>query len=320
MSFQWPLALVGLLVVPLLVLLYLDRERRRETFAARFANPALLPNVVDHSPGWRRHLPFAVLVVALAAMVVGVARPQATISVQREEATILLAIDVSRSMTATDVRPSRLDAARAAAGAFLRKVPDRFRVGVISFATRATVALPPTEDRDLAEAALGSLRPGEGTSLGDAIVLAAELAKRERSTDGTILPTAVLVISDGAQQGGKATPAQAIQKARAQRIPVYSVLVGTPNGTLTRILPGGFREVTRVPPNATTLQQLAKGTGGQFFTARTDTRLRDVYERLGSRLGTQRKRREITDLFAGGSAALLLVGGAVSALWFRRLP
>lgn len=320
MSFEWPLALVGLVVVPLLVLLYVDRERRREAFGARFGNPALLPNVVDRSPGWRRHLPFAVLVVALAAMVVGVARPQATISVQREEATILLTIDVSRSMTAQDVRPTRLDAARAAASAFLRKVPDRFRVGVISFATRATVALPPTEDRELAEAALAALRPGEGTALGDAVVLAAELAKRERSADGAILPTAVLVISDGAQQGGKKTPAQAIQTARAQRIPVYSVLVGTPNGTLTRTLPGGFREVTRVPPNPTTLQQLAKGTGGQFFTARTDARLRDVYERLGSRLGTHRKRREITDVFAGASAALLLAGGAVSALWFRRLP
>lgn len=320
MSFQWPLALLALVALPLLVLAYADRERRRNAFGARFGNPALLPNVVDGAPGWRRHLPFAVLLVALGAMVVGVARPHATVSVRREQATVLLALDVSRSMTATDVKPSRLAAARAAAEAFLGKVPKRFRVGVVSFATRASVALPPSEDRALAEAALETLRPGEGTALGDAVAVSVEAARRERASDGTVPPTAILIISDGAQQGGRTTPEAAIRKARAQRIPVYSILVGTSNGVLTRTLPGGFREVTRVPPNPATLQLLARGTGGEFFTARTDVRLRQVYERLGSRLGTHRQRREITDVFAGASAALLLVGGAFSALWFRRVP
>ena len=131
MSFQWPLALVGLLVVPALVALYVARERRRSDFAARFTTPALLPNLVDSAPSWRRHLPLALLLLALTAMVVGVARPHAMMSVQREEATVILAIDTSLSMGAQDVKPSRLIAARTAAAAFVAKMPKKFRVGLV---------------------------------------------------------------------------------------------------------------------------------------------------------------------------------------------
>jgi Ca-activated chloride channel homolog len=320
MSFQWPLALVGLVLVPLLVALYVLHDRRRTASAARFGNPALLPNVVDRRPGWRRHLPLAVLLVALAAMIVGVARPHATVSVRREQATVILAVDISRSMQATDVRPSRLAAARAAAKAFLRKVPEKFRVAVVSFGSRAVVAVPPTEDRALVEEALDDLRPGEGTALGDAVAIAAELARRQRSADGTVPPAAVLLISDGAQNGGRISPQAAVRRARALRMPVYTVLVGTQAGVVEARLPGGFRATIRVPPRPDTLRAVARTTGGGFFTATSDTRLREVYERLGSRLGHRRQSREVTDLFAGGSAALLLAGGALSALWFRRLP
>ena len=320
MSFHWPLALLGLAAIPLLVAAYVARDRRRTSFAARFGNPALLPNVVDRAPGWRRHLPLAVLLVALAAMVVGVARPHATVTVGREEATVILALDVSRSMSATDVRPSRLSAARSAAAAFLRKVPKQFRVGVVSFASRAVVAVPPTGDRLLVEAALTSLRPGEGTALGDAVALSAQLGQRERASDGTVPPTAVLLISDGAAMGGRTSPQAAAQRARSLHVPVYTVVVGTPTGVVERTLTGGYREIIHVPPSTDTLARLAQTTGGRFYTATNDRRLRDVYERLGSRLGHRKESREITDVFAGGSAALLLVGGVLSALWFRRVP
>ena len=136
MSFGWPVALVGLLVVPALIGLYVWNEGRRIDSSEAFGNPDLLPNVIDRNPGRLRHLPLAVLLVALTAMIVGVARPHANVSVKREEATVILAIDVSRSMKATDVHPTRLDAAREAAKAFLAKVPQKFRVGVVSFATR----------------------------------------------------------------------------------------------------------------------------------------------------------------------------------------
>jgi Ca-activated chloride channel family protein len=320
MSFEWPSALAALAVVPLAIGLYVRRDRRRTAFAARFVNPALLPNLIARSPGRLRHLPFAVLVTALAAMIVGVARPHATVSVQREEATVLLAVDVSRSMTATDVQPTRLDVARIAAARFLAKVPKRFRVGVLSIGTKPVIALPPTEDRELAQEALNRLRPSEGTALGDGVVLAVRISKRQRLPDGTVPPSAVLVISDGAQEGGRISIAAAARQARAARMPVSTIVVGTPGGTVTVTLPSGLHEIIRVPPNPDALAELARATGGQAFTAPDDPRLRDVYDRLGSRLGSRKERRELTDLFAAGSGVLLLAGGALSMLWFRRLP
>jgi len=318
--FDWPLVLLGLLVVPAVVALYVRRERRRTEDARRFGNPALLPNLVASSPGWRRHLPLAVFLVALAAMVVGVARPHATVGVKREEATIILAIDTSLSMRATDVKPTRLAAARAAASAFLARVPEKFRVGVVGFTGRAYVAVPPTNDRALARAALRSLRWGEGTALGDAVALGLRLASQQRAGDGTRPPTSILVISDGAQMSGRTAPQVAAQRARAAHVPVSAVVLGTPEGIVEVPLANGYRAQLRVPPRPDTLQELTRATGGEFFTARNDVRLRNIYERLGSRLGTRKESREISDYFAGGSAALLLVGGALSALWFRRVP
>jgi Ca-activated chloride channel family protein len=319
MSFQWPYALALLALVPLVVAGYVLWQRRRERFASRFANPLLLPNVVDRTPGRLRYLPFAIMVVALAAMIVGVARPRAVVSVPREEATVVMAIDTSRSMTATDVQPSRLEAARRAADAFMAKVPEKFRIGIVAFGSRAVVALPPTDNRPVAQQALQALRPGEGTALGDAVVIAARLGEKQRSADGNRPPTAVLVISDGANQGGRTTPEAAIRRAKQLHVPVYAVLVGTPDGVVEHQLTGGFTERIRVPPDAKTLQTLAQGTGGKFFTATNDVRLKEVYENLGSQLGTKRKSREITDLFAAGGAGLLLTGAALSMLWFRRV-
>jgi Ca-activated chloride channel family protein len=320
MSFQWPLALIGLIVVPALVVLYVVRERRRTEYAARFTTPGLLPNLVDSSPGWRRHLPLALLLAALTAMVLGVARPHAQVSVQREEATVIIAVDTSLSMRADDVRPTRLRAAKKAARAFLEQLPEKFRVGVIGFAGRAYVALPPAEDRALARTALRSLKPGEGTSLGDAVALATQLGRRQRAADGTIPPTAVLVISDGAQMSGRTAPGTAAARARSSRIPVYAIVLGTNDGVITVSLEGGFEAQIRVPPSPETLRLVTQITGGQLFRAPSDTRLRQVYEKLGSRLGHRQEEREITDFFAGGSAALLLFGGLLSALWFRRVP
>jgi Ca-activated chloride channel family protein len=319
-TFEWPLALLGLLIVPLLVVLYVMRERRRTNFAARFTTPTLLPNLVDASPRWRRHLPLAVLLVALAAMVVGVARPHAKVSVKREQATVILVLDTSLSMSADDVKPTRLEAARRTARSLLDRLPEKYRVSIVGFAGRAYVALPPTEDRELAVAALRSLHPAEGTSLGDAIALATQLASRQRSSDGTVPPASILVISDGAQLSGRTTPGAAALRARTARIPIYAVLVGTQDGVITVELAGGFQAQIRVPPSPETLRTLTQVTGGSFFIAPSAARLRQVHEHLGSRLGSRKESREVTDLFAGGSAALLLIGGGLSALWFRRIP
>jgi Ca-activated chloride channel homolog len=319
-TFEWPIALAGLVVVPLLVGLYVLRERRTADYAARFTTPGLLPNLVDASPRWRRHLPLAILLVALTAMVVGVARPHATVSVKRQEATAILVIDTSLSMGADDVKPTRLEAARREARGFLDRLPSKYRIAIVGFAGRAYVALPPTDDRDLAVAALRNLHTAEGTSLGDAVALATRIAGRQRASDGSKPPAAIIVISDGSQQSGRTSPARAALRARQAHIPVYSVLIGTQDGVITVPLAGGFQAQLRVPPSPQTLRAVAQATGGRFFTALSASQLRAVYARLGSRLGSRKETREVTDLFAGGSAALLLLGGGLSALWFRRVP
>jgi Ca-activated chloride channel family protein len=319
-TFDWPLALLALLLIPVLIALYVLRERRRTAFAAGFANPALLPNVIDRAPGWRRHLPLILALLGLTAIVLGVARPHATVNVKREEATIVLAIDVSRSMKADDVEPTRLDAARNAAKAFLGEVPERYRVGVVSFATRAVVGVVPTEDRSLVEASLDTLAPGEGTAIGDAVALSTRVGQPRLADQDSAPPRSILVISDGARDGGALDPQVAARRAKQLEVPVYTVLVGTEDGVIEETLTGGFRQIIRVPPSPGTLRDIARLSGGEFFTATDAEGLDRVYEELGSRLGTRKESREIGDYFAGGAAAFLLVGGALSALWFRRVP
>lgn len=320
MTFTWPIVLVGLFLVPIVVLLYIGYDGWRRDSAVDFGNPDLLPNVVDREPGRLRHLPLVILLVALATMIVGVARPHANVKVKREEATVILALDTSRSMGATDVSPTRLDAARAAAKAFVAKVPKKFRIGVVSFGTRAVVGLPPTADRSLVDASLDTLKPGEGTAIGDGVALSVQLGQKIRGADGTSPPKAVVLISDGAREGGRVSPETAAARARAQHVPIYSVLVGTQNGVVHQKLTGGFDQIIRVPASPGTLEQIAKTSGGQFLTAPSTDRLRQVYEDLGSRLGTRTESREITDWFAAGAAMLLLVGGTLSAFLFRRVP
>ena len=318
MSFEWPIALLALAALPLLVVVYLWQERRRVASQARFGNPDLLPNVIDREPGRLSYLPLGVLLVGLGMMIFGVARPHAIVTVPREEATVVLAMDVSRSMKADDVEPTRLDAARGAAKAFLADVPEEYRVGVVSFATRAAVGVPPTEDRALVNAALDSLQPGEGTAIGDAVALAAVLGERDKEVAEAV-PRSILLISDGTQDGGLIQPAAAIQEAKKRNVPVYTVLVGTPEGVVEEQLPGGFRRVIQVPPSPQTLEQIAAGTGGEYFAAVDAEQLRGVYEELGSRLGRMEEEREITDVFSGAAAAFLLVGGVLSAFLFRRV-
>jgi Ca-activated chloride channel homolog len=318
-TFDWPLALLALLLLPVLVVLYVLRERRRTDFASGFANPALLPNVIDRAPGRRRHLPLILGLLGLTAIVLGVARPHATVDVKREEATIVLAIDVSRSMKADDVEPTRLDAARNAAKAFLGEVPEKYRVGVVSFATRAVVGVVPTEDRSLVEASLDTLSPGEGTAIGDAVALSTRVGQpRQQADQDNAPPRSILLISDGARDGGAVDPQVAARRAKQLKVPVYTVLVGTEDGVIEETLTGGFRQIIRVPPSPDTLRAIAQLSGGEFFTATDAEGLERVYEELGSRLGTRKESREIGDYFAGGAAAFLLAGGALSALWFRR--
>jgi Ca-activated chloride channel family protein len=315
--FDWPLALLALAVLPVLVALYIDRDRRRVASQAAFGNPDLLSNVVDRSPGRLRYLPPLTLLVALVFLIVGVARPHATVKVPREEATIVLAMDVSRSMKANDVQPTRLDAARTAAKTFLDQVPEKFQVGVVSFATRAAVGVAPTQDRELVTAALDTLKPGEGTAIGDAVALSLRVGRPTGQEPANAPPRAVVLISDGTQDGGRIKPTDAAADAKKQGVPVYTVLVGTEDGVVEEQLPGGLKRIIHVPPSPETLQQVSRDSGGEFFTALDSAELSKVYEGLGSRLGSRNEDREITDLFAALAAGLLLVSGVTSAFLLR---
>jgi Ca-activated chloride channel family protein len=318
-TFSQPLVLVALIAVPALLALWFVNERRRHASSARFASLALLPNLVPRRPGRLRYIPLALLLLALTALIVGAARPHANISIPRKEATVVLAIDVSRSMTAKDVAPSRLDAARSAGNAFLAKVPSTYNVALVAFGSRAFLAVPPTTDRALVRSGLASLTSGEGTALGDAVLLAARVGQRQKAKEGVVPPTTVLLISDGAREGGRTPPITAAKHAKALGVTVSTVLVGTPNGVVTAPLVGGYQEQIRVPPSPGTLQAVARVTGGEFFRVRTSAALNRVYERLATRVGHRTVNREITDLFAGGSIVVLLAAGALSMLWFRRI-
>jgi len=319
MTFGRPLALVVLTAIPLLVGLAVWLERRRRAGSARFTSAALLPNLVEVFPGRRRWIPQALFLVALTALIVGMARPHAHVSVPRHEATVVLAMDVSRSMSATDVKPSRLLAAEGAASAFIDRVPRTYNIAIVAFGTHAFIALPPTTDRALAHTAIDDLHFGEGTAIGDAVTIAATISQRIRSQDGTVPPESVLLISDGASQGGKVPPATAARRAKTLGVPVSTVLVGTPSGIVNVKLVGGFNERVQVPPSAATLEEIAKTTGGEYFQAATAAQLSAVYKHLATRIGHRTENRELTDAFAAGALAFLLVGGGLSLLWFRRV-
>ena len=325
MSFAWPLALLGLTVVALALVAYLVVQRRRRRYVVRFTNLDLLENVVAASPRWRRHVPAALTLLALSALVVGMARPQIAAAVPREEATVILAMDSSGSMTATDVPPDRMTVAREAASSFVEGLPDGFRVGVVSFSNEADVVVPPTADRDEALRGLGSLRADNGTALGDAISRSVDLGVSsldeplsEAGAEET--PLVVLLLSDGANTTGDYEPLEAAQKAADAGVPVYTVALGTDEGTVQGPDGAGGYRTIRVPPDPETLAQVAEATGGTFFEAADEDALRSVYAEIGSQVGTEVEQRELTVAFTAAGAVLLLLGGAFSALWFGRIP
>ena len=226
-------------------------------------------------------------------------------------------VDCQPKCSPTDVQPTRLDAARTAAKTFLDQVPEKFQVGVVSFATRAAVAVAPTQDRALVTAALDTLKPGEGTAIGDAVALSLRVGQPPGQAPANAPPRAVVLISDGAQDGGRVKPTEAAQQAKKQGVPVYTVLVGTEDGVVEEQLPGGLKRIIHVPPSPETLQQVAQDSGGQFFTALDSAELSKVYEGLGSRLGSRNEDGEITDVFAALAAGLLLISGVTSAFLLR---
>jgi len=332
MSFGTPAFLLLLLLVPVAITVYLIVQQRRSRYAVRFTNLDLLASVVERTPGWRRHLPPALYLLALAALVFALARPETVDRIPKDEATVILVTDVSGSMNAEDVEPTRLAAAKQSAHDLVAILPEKFQVALVTFASTVRTVVPPTTDRELLAAGIDSLTAVGGTAMGDAIVHAVDIGRLPApndeledgatpapSTPGEDHPAVIVLLSDGYNSVGFWDPIDAANEALAANIPVYTVALGTPEGFVDIEQDGVLRRV-RVPPDEETLRRIAEITGGRFFKAPTADELEEVYQDLGSKIGFDEVPKEQTVWFAGAAAALILVAGGLSIAWFNRFP
>jgi Ca-activated chloride channel family protein len=352
-TFSSPFLLLTLLAIPLAIAAYLIMERRRARYAVRYTNVDVLALVSGGRP-WRRWLTAGIFLLTIAVLCTAVARPKMNTMVPSDKATIVLVLDVSGSMQAIDVKPTRLAAAQHAMQMFLKKVPKRLRVGLVLFAGEAQVATPPTTDHALVSQAIddaGAFHGFGGTAIGDAIATAVQLGKRTVGVQVRTLasytaapskqgPSSTLVtilfLSDGHQTQGLLTPLQGAAKAKAAGFPVYTVALGTTGATRLRGFPGsgsqGFFNPNgnqgqfggfgrrALSPDPKTLHAIADMTGGEFFNARSAGAVESAYAKLGSSLGRAPGKVEVTDRFLAGGAVLLVLALGLSAIWSPRLP
>ncbi len=318
MTFADPLVLLGLLGIPLLVVWYMGQQRRRARAASAFVARPLTASVTPRRPGWRRHAPMLAFLLALAVLIVAAARPQRSVAKTVTNGAVMLADDVSSSMQATDVDPSRLRAALRAARRFLVRVPSTVEVGAMEFARTPTVLQAPTTDHAATAAALARTpHTSGGTAVGQAILTALAELRRVPLVAGKRPPGAIVLISDGASNVGIG-PLAAARQAAAEHIPIYTVSVGTPNGTIP-IRQGSNTVTVPVPVSREQLAAIARSSGGRAFTASDAGGVSAAYDRLAARLGHKQVKQEITASFAGGGLVLLLIGSVMSLRWFGRL-
>ena len=335
MTFDRPWALAALLALPLLAWLYVVLQRRRARYAVTYTNLGVLRQVA-RGRAWRRYVPPVLLLLALAALVAGFARPHVRGLVPQDRATVVLVLDVSRSMEARDVEPTRLGAAKRAIRLFLDRAPERLRIGMVVFAGVPQVASPPTTDHEQVSVSLdhlGDYATFGGTAIGDALSMAVDVGREtlERDRDAETAPAgsddesanlvSILFLSDGAQREGILQPLEGAQLAKEASMPVYTVALGTPSGTVSG---GGFfpfgGDRISVPPDPVTLRAIAETTGGTFTEARDAETLDDAYEKLGSNLGRRSADQEVTYAFLLAAAGLLLGAWLLAARWSPRLP
>ncbi len=324
MSFREPTVLLGLALLPVAMLAYLAMQRRRRREAAAFGNPALLPGLMTARPGWRRHLPAGLLLLAAAAMIFALARPQRSVAAPQRAATVVLVNDVSGSMRADDVAPTRLSAAVNSAKTLAGKTPENFRLGLVTFADYAEQVVAPTTDRGAVTSALERMVADGGTAMGDGLARGLQTAQTPVPTvDGKgtrKLPAIIVLLSDGKNTLGANDPLDVAEQARQANILIYAIALGTESGEVVQRDPFGFTQTIPVPPDKDTLREIAHITGGRFFEAVTTKDAEDIYSRIGTRLTSRPEQREVTVAFAGGAFVLLLAGGALSLVWFGRLP
>ncbi|RIK44308.1 MAG: ABC transporter ATP-binding protein [Chloroflexi bacterium] len=335
MSFIWPAMLVSLVLIPLLAALYLRMQRRRRQMIARYGTLGLVREAGGRPLGVRRHLPPILFLTGLAILLVALARPQAVVSLPRLEGTVILAFDVSGSMAADDLEPTRMEAAKAAARDFVARQPPTVRVGVVAFSDSGFSVQPPTNEQEALLAAINRLGPERSTSLAHGIVTSlntifadASQAPRLYSNytpaptpsptpvpAGTYAPAVIVLLTDG-ENTTPEDPFEAAQAAADRGVRIHTVGIGSPEGAILEL--EGFSVHTRL--DEAMLQQIAEQTDGVYYNAQNEEELRAIYENLDTQLVVKPDEMEVTSLFAGAGFLFLLVGGAFSLLWFSRVP
>ncbi|MGH2585559.1 MAG: vWA domain-containing protein [Dehalococcoidia bacterium] len=334
MSFLLPQALFALLLVPLLLAVYIWMQRRRRRSALRYASVSLVREAVGRGPGIRRHIPPALFLLAVAAMGLAFARPEVTMPVEQDTGTVILSVDVSGSMQATDVAPNRMEATKEALQRFVQEQPSGVEVGLVTFSDSASLVQPPTTDKNQVLRAIDRLQPQAGTNIGGGLQVAVDTIMRAvdapRST-ATATPTpaagsttpatteeptaTVVLISDGESNVGPDLMDVA-QTAAAEGVRVYTVGIGTPQGQ--RLTIRGQTVLTRL--DESTLRGVADATGGRYLSAQDESQLVEVYDDLAHEERVEDETVEVSFLAAAGALLLSVVGGALSLMWFNRLP
>lgn len=334
MQFLWPLMLWLLLLIPALVVIYILAQRRRQRYALRYASLSLVKEAMGRAPGWRRHIPPALFLLSLTVMLVALARPASVVTLPAQEGTVILTLDVSGSMRADDLKPSRLDAAKSAARAFVEKQPPGVKVGVVSFSDNAFLVQAPTSDKEAVLAAVNRLTPQRGTAIGsalltslDAIFEDADIEGGEPLTstvptptptplpEGVYEPAIIVLLTDGESNRGP-RPLEVVDRVAARGVRVYTVGVGSVEGTILRTQ----GRAMRVRLDEVTLKNVAEATDGVYYNASTEKDLHAIYENLSTHLVFRKQQTEITAMFTGLALCFSLIAGSLSLLWFNRLP
>ena len=326
MNFASPWLLLTLLVVPTVLIGAVIADRRRPRFPVAYTNLAVLAQVAPvRRRSWKRWVPLALLLLALMCAGAAMAHPRLRLAKPDQNATIVLLVDVSGSMRANDVEPTRLDAAISAMRTFLDRLPKQFKVGLVAFSSEPEPLITPTSDRDSLRQSIALLEPEAGTAVGDGINTAVKMLQTSLKQAGYVrksgqeVPGAIVLLSDGAQNRGILQPLQAAHIAKTDGIRIYPVSLGTPNGKVTFGF-GAFMNSVPVPPDPITMGQIATVTGGKAYTAETASSVVQIYKTLGSSIGRTHKRIQVSSWFAAGAAAFLLLAVASGAMFQARVP
>lgn len=327
--------LVFLGIIPILVLLYAGLQRRRRRLAARLGGLGLAPAAAGRRLGARRHIPPGFFFTGLAILVVALARPQAVVNLPKVEGTVILAFDVSGSMAADDLKPTRMEAAKTAARDFIQRQPASVQIGVVAFSDGGFSVQTPTNEQKTILDAIDRLKPQRGTSVGQGIAASLNLIATQSNSAAGLpgnpaqapapsptpvpkgsYPSAVIVLLTDGENNQAPAPLAAAQAAADRGVRIYTVGIGSPAGTTLHI--NGFTVHTQL--DETLLRQIAQITGGAYFNAGNSQDLRAIYDRLDPQLVIKPEKTEVTSIFAGASILVLLAGGLLSLLWLGRAP